>query len=37
MAILVVFSFVYNINKFFEVTTGYEINEQNVTVAKVEA
>ena len=35
MAILVVFSFVYNINKFFEVTTGYVTTEQNVTVATV--
>ena len=35
MAILVIFSFVYNINKFFEVTTGYITNEQNVTIATV--
>ena len=35
MAILVLFSFVYNINKFFEVTTGYITTEQNVTVATV--
>ena len=35
MAILVIFSFVYNINKFFEVTTGYVTTEQNVTVATV--
>ena len=36
MAILVLFSFVYNINKFFEVRTGYVTNEHNVTVATVE-
>ena len=36
MAILVLFSFVYNINKFFEVRTGYVTNENNVTEATVE-